>query len=82
MTITGKPEKVGRKTKLSVPDLLKGLSGLEQRRHLASRAVDDAVAVLRSPDSEGYCLASWQDVASALGITKQAAQQRYSRKGL
>lgn len=75
-------EKVGRKTALSVPALLKGLADLEERRTLAARAVDDAVSILRSPDSEGWCLASWSEVAAALGITKQAAQQRYGRKGL
>lgn len=82
MTTKPTAEKVGRKTKLSVPDLLKGLRALEERRILAARAVDDAVAMLRSPDAEGWCLASWSEVGEALGLSKQAAQQRYSRKGL
>lgn len=49
---------------------------------LAQQRVDDAVAVLRSPDSNGYCLASWQEIADAIGGTRQGVTAYYRRRGL
>ena len=63
---------------VTLNDLRKAVAAL----HTAQRRVDDAIAMLRSPDVDGYCIASWSEIAEALGMTKQGAQQRYNRKGL
>lgn len=82
MTITKTDKKRGRPTAASVDNMLKGLRAANETMLAAEKRVHDAVAILRSPDSNGWCLASWQEVGDALGISRQAAQQRYSRKGL
>lgn len=78
---TEKIKKRGERTQVSVASLLSGLEKMERQRKLAEDRVDDAVAMLRSPDSEGYCLASWQEIADALHLSRQGAQQRYARRG-
>lgn len=50
----------------------------EQRKTL-TRWIDDAVLALRSPDMDGRCEASWQEVANALGVSRQAAWQMYRK---
>jgi len=51
------------------------LAGLEHLRHLLDRRIEEVVAAGRS---EG---ASWAEVASALGVTRQAAHERYRSVG-
>lgn len=72
----------GSRSARSVASLLSGLKDMEKQRAFAAARVDDAVSILRSPDADGWCLASWQEIADALGITKQGAMARYKRKGL
>lgn len=48
----------------------------DKRRNL-THWIDDAVLALRSPDMDGRCEASWQEVADALGVSRQAAWQMY-----
>lgn len=62
--------------------LLAELHAMNVRLENLQTAVNDGVATLRSPDTEGWCLATWDEVGAALGISRQAAQQRYSRRGL
>lgn len=49
---------------------------------LAQKRLDDAVAVCRTADIEDNCLVGWAAIGQVLGITKQAAQQRYRRRGI
>jgi hypothetical protein len=48
----------------------------DQRRHL-NQEIDALVLMLRSPDMDGACEASWQEVGEALGVTKQSAHRMY-----
>lgn len=57
---------------------LNKLRALALKLMLTQKEIEDLVAVLRSPDMDGYCEASWSEVGEALGITKQGAQQHYS----
>lgn len=47
--------------------------------HLANaqQRVKDAVAMGRASDLDGHCALSWEEIGQALGVSKQAAQQRY-----
>lgn len=56
---------------------LKELQNLVTRRDNLSKQIDDLVSVLRSPDMNGECEATWTEVAFALGVTRSAAQQKY-----
>lgn len=67
-----------KKLKAMLSDLAAG----ERKRRLAEQAVDDLVGMLRAEALDGTCLGSWEAIGSALGITKQAAHQRFRRKGL
>ena len=59
-----------------VADLdIEGLAGLADLRDHVDQAITAAVVDLRAG---GY---SWADIARVLDITRQAAQQRYSRRG-
>lgn len=58
-------------------DKLNKLRTLRIKRDLLEREIRDLVAVLRSPDMDGWCEASWADIGKSLDVTKQAAQQRY-----
>lgn len=82
MTGTKTETKRGRPTAASVDNMLKGLRAANETLLAAEKRVNDAVSILRSPDVNGYCLASWQEVGDALGVSRQAAQQRYNRRGL
>lgn len=82
MTTTEKKKGRGRPPALTVPDMLKGLRAANETALAAQKRVNDAVSILRSPDVNGHCLASWDEVGAALGISKQAAAQRYHRRGL
>jgi hypothetical protein len=53
------------------PDAINWLLDLAALRDAVDEAIADAV---RSKDANGL---SWQQVGDALGVTKQAAQQRY-----
>lgn len=61
-------------------DVEKALTSLsiyaDKRRNL-NRMIDDIVLVLRSPDLEDRCAASWQEIADALGVSRQAAWRMY-----
>jgi hypothetical protein len=48
----------------------------------AQQRVKDAVAMGRASDLEGHCALSWEEIGRALGVTKQAAQQRYGHIAL
>lgn len=56
---------------------LNKLAHLAQQRVLLEQQMADLVGVLRSPNTEGYCDASWADIGSAIGTSRQAAQQRF-----
>lgn len=47
------------------------------QRKMLTQWIDEAVLALRSPDMDGFCEASWQEVADALGVTRQAAWRMY-----
>lgn len=59
-------------------DALKKLRVRVQEMWNLESEIDGLVAVLKSPDFDGRCLATWTEVGEALGISRQAAQQRYS----
>lgn len=56
---------------------LKWLSESADRRRLLNQAIDDVVLALRSPDLEGGCAASWQEIADALGVSRQSCWRMY-----
>lgn len=57
--------------------MLSRLAALVARRESLETEIDGLVDLLKSPDMTGQCEATWQEVATALGVTRQAAQQRY-----
>ena len=63
-----------------VADLdIEGLSGLVLLRdELDALIVDSARKLQDQPKGQGY---SWSEIGRVLGITKQAAQQRFGKKG-
>ncbi len=71
--------RVGREAKpkaRGVGDLVEHLRGLVTDREAATIAVDREVARLRRLG------APWPDIAAALGVSRQAARQKYNRRGL
>lgn len=50
--------------------------GIERR--LLDQEIDNLVAVLKTTDLDGCCLATWSEVATVLGVSRQAVQQKYS----
>lgn len=56
---------------------IEGLAGLVALQADLDDQVRQTVAFLRTPEGGGY---SWTDVGRVLGITRQAAQQRYGRQ--
>ena len=54
------------------------LAGLGLIRAETDAAIEDLVVRLRSRDGGEH---SWQEIADALGISRQAAQQRYRKAG-
>lgn len=58
------------------------LNKLAMQRRALDDLMNDHVAVLRAADMDGHCEASWQEIGDALGITRQAAQQKFARRGL
>jgi len=62
---------------MDTQDKLKLLADKVAQRKVLTQWIDDAVLALRSPDIDGRCEASWQEVADALGVSRQAAWQAY-----
>lgn len=56
---------------------LERLSVLADSRSRLTDEMTHLVLMLRSPDFEGGCAASWQDVAGALKVSRQAAWRMY-----
>lgn len=56
---------------------LERLSALADRRSAVDDEMTDLVLMLRSPDLVGTCAASWQEVADALGVSRQSAWRMY-----
>jgi len=56
---------------------LERLAELAARRSALEAEIEGVVQLLRSPGMDGHCEATWQEVATALGVTRQAAQQHY-----
>lgn len=57
---------------------IEGLAGLVALRDEIDEAIDAAVATLRSEEGGGY---SYTDIGRVLGISRQAAQQRFRHLG-
>lgn len=57
---------------------IEALAGLAMLRDEVDQAIQDAVDHLRTEDGGGY---SWTDVGRVLGTTRQAAQQKYGKRG-
>lgn len=57
---------------------IEGLAGLVALRSEIDAQIEAAVGQLRTEAGGGY---SWADIARVTGTTRQAAQQRYGRKG-
>ena len=55
---------------------IEALAGLQMLRDELDAEMAKAVATLRTPEGGGY---SYTDVGRVLGITRQAAQQRFSK---
>lgn len=58
---------------------VEGLAELARLRDDVDSALVEAIAVLRSGATTSGVGFSWADVGRVLGVTRQAAQQRYSR---
>lgn len=56
---------------------LERLARLAQERRDLQTEIDGLVALVRSPDLDGYAAVTLQAVADALGVTRQAVQKRY-----
>lgn len=56
---------------------LKRLAKLAASRSHIEAEMDALVGVLRGPDMDGKCEATWREVGEALGLTPQAVQQRW-----
>jgi hypothetical protein len=56
---------------------LEVLCALAELRSLADRRIGDLVTILRGHPSA----CSWSEIGTALGISPQAAQQRYRKAG-
>lgn len=82
MTTSTKKKMTAAWNKLTPAEALAELAQLEEARAQATLLVDQLVLLLRSPDLDGFCPCSWSEIADALGVTRQAAQQRYGRRGL
>lgn len=67
-----------RRRALLLRDLMKAKTSYDN----AVRRLEDAVGICRAPDLDDSCLVSWDDIGRVLGITKQAAQQRFARRGI
>lgn len=63
---------------MSTQAKLNKLRALALKNKLLHREIADLVAVLRSPDMDGFCEASWAEIGEALDITRQGAQQHFS----
>lgn len=80
MATTKNKSKTSAWSKLTPDQALVRLAELETVRIAASHDVDQLVLILRTPNLDGFCPCSWAEVGKALGISKQAAQQRYVRR--
>lgn len=53
------------------------LRDLANRRMHINKEIDNLVAVLASPGLDGYAQYTWRQIGLALGVSPQAAQQKY-----
>lgn len=58
-------------------DALDRLSVYADKRSNLNQMIDDLVLALRSPDMDGGCAASWQEIADSLKVSRQAAWRMY-----
>lgn len=56
---------------------LRRLSVLADSRRHVNAEIDVLVLALRSPNFDGECAASWQELGDALGVTKQTVWRSY-----
>jgi hypothetical protein len=61
----------------AAPDAVTSLRGLAALTHQVERATVDAVAAARQLDPP----ASWRTIATALGVSRQSAHERFSAVG-
>lgn len=64
-------------TPTEVTKALKTITRLKDQRAAALAEIDGIIAILRSGDTDGRCLASWVEIGDALGVSKQTVQTRY-----
>lgn len=53
---------------------------LAQRRRDLQQEIRDTVAMARADDLDGKPMMMWWEIAHNLGVSKQAAQQRYGAR--
>ena len=61
-----------------IEDALLQIAGHVETIEGAKASIDGLVWLLRRPDEDGSCLATWRQVGEALGVTGQSAQERYA----
>lgn len=58
-------------------ELTAKLVRLKAARENVEQQIHDIIDVARTPAMDGRCLLSWEDIGTALGVTRQSAWQRY-----
>lgn len=61
-------------------DKQKGLEKLARCVEMRKRFLEDidqTVRMLRTPGLDGHCEATWQEIATALGVSPQAVQAKW-----
>jgi len=56
---------------------LSKLAALKGRQQHIESEIAGIVGVLMSPDTQGVTETTWEEIGSALGVSRQAAWQRY-----